>query len=285
MNAAVRLPDGLEASVGDGAETTGTGDATYPTRRLQRGLVLLDRGQDLCEEGVGFGVPVLKRGLQTVFPGGMDLHVTAEEPDWRVTAVYRLDLVERLAARRGTVRARLVYAAKDSLAAVHRRVPALRRPLTALSIALRRRLGLRTFYQPVGLVASVPVTYTVRGGESVVSIAVDLTGVPASVTEVVLMNELGAGHFDSYEDSSGASLTGSAVGTWDEVTAATASLVCSRRRIAFTLARVPGARLMCGREAVAGRLSWAGFGYSVRPGAPSFAYDVRVGRRPGGGAA
>jgi hypothetical protein len=284
VNAAVLLLDGIEARIDDEAGTVAGVGLAYPTRRLRSGLVLLDRGHDLCEEGVGFGVPVLKRGLQTVFPGGMALHVTEEGADWQATAVYRLDLVERMTGRGGTVRPRLVYAAKDSLAAVHRRVPALRRSLTATSNALRRRLGWRTVYEPVGLVASVPVTYTVRGGEGVVSIAADLTGVPKSVTEIVLMNELGAGHFDSYEDSSGASLTGTAVGTWDEVTAATASFVSSRRGLAFTLARAPGARLLRGREAVAGRLAWAGFGYSVRPGAPSFAYDVRVERRSAGGA-
>ena len=210
--------------------------------------------------------------------------MTAEGADWQVTAVYRLDLVERMTGRGGTVRPRLVYAAKDSLAAVHRRVPGCGGPSRRSPNTLRRRLGWRTVYEPVGLVASVPVTYTVRGGEGVVSIAADLTGVPGSVTEIVLMNELGAGHFDSYEDSSGASLTGAAVGTWDEVTAATASFVSSRRGLAFTLARAPGARLLRGREAVAGRLAWAGFGYSVRPGAPSFAYDVHVERRSAGGA-
>ena len=144
-----------------------------------------------------------------------------------MTAAYRMDLVERLVARGGgAVRPRLVYAAKDSLAAVHRRVPALRRPLTATSNTARRRLGWRTTYEPAGLVATVPVTYTVRAGESIVTVDVDLTGVPAGpVTEIVLMNELGAGHFDRYEDSSGAALTGAAVGTWDEVRAATASFV------------------------------------------------------------
>jgi len=282
VNAAVSLPGGIEALIDDGAETTATVGSAYPTGRLRCGLVLLDRGHDLSEEGVGFGVPVLKRGLQTVFPGGMELRVTTEEPDWQATAVYRLDLVERMKGRGGTVRPRLVYAAKDSLAAVQRRVPALRRPLTATSNALRRELGWSTVYEPVALVASVPVTYTVRGGEDVISVAADLTGVPASVTEIVLMNELGAGHFDRYEDSSGASLTGAAVGTWDEVTAATASFVSSRRRLAFTLARVSGARLLRGREAVDGRLAWAGFGYSVRPGAPSLAYDVHVERRSAG---
>ena len=229
---------------------------------------------------MGFGVPVLKRGVQTVFPGGMELTVSSQGPDWQVTAAYRLDLVERLTARSGgAVRPRVVYAARDSLAAVHRRVPALRRPLTATSNAVRRRLGWRTTFEPTALVAIVPVTYTVRGGEDVVSVAADLTGVPAgAVTEIVLMNELGAGALRPLRGLVRRLLAGAAIGTWDEVDAATASFVSSRRRLAFTLARVPGARLLRGRETVAGRLAWAGFGYSLRPGPPAFTYTVRVAR-------
>ena len=281
MNAAARLGEGLELRIADGPEhAVRMGRPAYPTRRLRQGLVLFDDGVDLSQEGVGFGVPVLKRGVQTVFPGGMELTVSSQGPDWQVTAAYRMDLVERLTARSGgAVRPRVVYAARDSLAAVHRRVPTLRRPLTATSNAVRRRLGWRTTFEPTAPVAIVPVTYTVRGGEDVVSVAADLTGVPdGAVTEIVLMNELGAAHFDRYEDSSGASLAGAAVGSWDEVDAATASFVSSRRRLAFTLARVPGARLLRGRETVAGRLAWAGFGYSLRPGPAAFAYAVRVER-------
>jgi hypothetical protein len=287
VNAAMRLQVGLDLRIDDGrARPLGGGPANapgpaYPTRRLQRGLLLFDEGQDLAEEGVGFGVPVLKRGMQTVFPGSMELTVTSEGAEWKVTASYRMELVERLRARGGaTVRPRLVYAAKDSLAAVHRRVPALRRPLTATSNAVRRRLGWATTYEPAGLVATIPVTYSGRDGDGVVRIIADLTGVPAGpITEVVLMNELGAGHFDRYEDSAGASLTGAAIGTWDEVGAATAAVVSSRRRVAFTLAQAPGSRLLRGREAIGRRLAWAGFGYVLRPGRPGFAYDVRFERR------
>ena len=84
MNAAVRLPDGLEVRIADGPDDAGrAGGPAYPTRRLQRGLVLFDDGRDLSEEGVGFGVPVLKRGLQTVFPGAMELTVTSKGPTGR----------------------------------------------------------------------------------------------------------------------------------------------------------------------------------------------------------
>ena len=281
MKVAVHLTDELELRIADEPVSAARGGRPdYPTLRLQRGLILFDDGIDLAEEGVGFGVPVLKRGLETVFPGGMELAVTAAGADWQVTAAYRLDLVERLTARGGgSVRPRLVYAARDSLAAVHRRVPALRRPLTVTSNAVRRRLGWSTTFSKTRLVATLPVTYTVRSGENLVSVAADLTGIPdGGITEIVLMNELGAGYFDRYADSSGAMLTGAAVGTWDDVRAATASFASSRRDVAFTLERVPGARLYRGREVVGGRLAWAGFGYSLRPGPPSFAYTVRLAR-------
>jgi hypothetical protein len=288
MLAAVRLPGGLELRICDdvapGAEgrpATGRPPSIgYPTGRLQKGLVLLDDGHDLSEEGVGIGVPVLKRGLQAVFPGAVTLAVRADGPTWRVTAAYRMDLVERLAGGRGgPVRSRSVYALRDVLAAAHRRVPALRAPLTALSNAARRRLAWATTFEKVPPVATIPVDYRVAEGGSVVAVAVDLRGVPAgAATEIALMTELGAGEFDRYEDAAGASLRGDAIGTWDSVDAATASFVSSRRGLAFTLAQAPGARLMRGREAVAGRLAWAGFGYVLRPGRPDFTYDVHISR-------
>jgi len=290
--AAVRLPGGLELRISDGGAAAAAGDppatgapatTSYPTGRLQKGLVLLDGGHDLSEEGVGIGVPVLKRGLQAVFPGSMTLAVLSEGPAWRVTATYRMDLVERLGGDRGgPVRSRSVYAVRDALAAAHRRVPALRAPLTALSNAARRRLGWVTTFVKVPPVATIPVDYRVAEGGSVVTVAVDLRDVPAGVaTEIALMNELGAGEFDCYEDAAGASLAGAAIGTWDTVDAATASFVSSRRRLAFALAQVPGGRLMRGRESVAGRLAWAGFGYVLRPGRPTLTYDVHISRVEG----
>jgi hypothetical protein len=173
-----------------------------------------------------------------------------------------------------------VYAARDVLAATHRRVPALRAPLTALSNAGRRRLGWLTTFEKVPPVATILVDHRVAEGGSIVTVRADLRDVPAdAATGIALMNELGAGEFDRYEDAAGSSLAGGAIGSWDVVDAATASFVSSRRGLAFTLAQVPGGRLMRGREAIAGRLAWAGFGYLLRPGPPGFTYDVRIERR------
>ncbi len=107
---------------------------------------------------------------------------------------------------------------------------------------------------------------------------VDLSGVPAAgLTEVVVMNELGAG-FDRYVDSAGVRLRRVAIGTWDLVGAERAAFLNSDARVAFSLAQARGARLYRGWEFVGSRLAWAGFGYSVEPARKTFAYDLTVER-------
>jgi hypothetical protein len=287
--ARIELGDGFSLRITDAAADPraarrGAAGTPYPTRRLQKGLLLYAGEQELAEEGVGLGVPVLKRGSQTVFPGALRLRSGASggtDPAREIAATYRMDLVERLAKARGggAVRPRALYAAKDSLAALHRRVPALRRPLTAVSSAGRRALGWSTTYEPSAFPANVPVTYAFRQGGRTVVITADLTGLAeAGFTEVVLMNELGAHEFDLYQDADGASLRGEAIGTWDAVTAPRARFASTRRGVAFSLAQTPGATLRRGREVVGSRLAWSGFGLSVRPSRGLFSYEVCIER-------
>jgi len=273
----IPLFDGLSLKIADRSGAAGS----YPTRRLQKGLLLLDGHQELAEEGVGFGVPVLKRGVQTVFPGEMELAWRRTGPLWEVTAVFGMDLVERLVRPGGaSLRSGVLYATKDSLAALHRRVPPLRGPLTAASAALRRMFGWVTTYEQAEVRARVKVTYTIDGEEGKIGVAVDMTGLPKDVTEVVLMNEQGGRHFDRYTDADGIDLRGDEIGTWDEVTAAQASFVSTARKVAFSLGPVEGARLSRGRELVGARLAWSGFGYSLPPTLNGFACAVHVERRP-----
>ncbi|HEY5275891.1 MAG TPA: hypothetical protein VIK38_05055 [Coriobacteriia bacterium] len=257
-----------------------TGGEGFPTRRLQKGLVLLLEGRDLAEEGVGLGVPILKRGIQTIFPGGMDLTWRRQGAVWEVTAVFDMSLVERIARPSGgSLKPRVLYAAKNSLAALHRRFPLLRRPLTATSIALRRTFAWVTTFEEAAFRAAVKVTYVIDSDEGRIDIAVDLTGLPAvGITEAVVMNEQGARHFDRYRDSDGTDLRGEAIGTWDEVTAAEAGFVSTADRVTFSLGQAQGARLSRGRELIGSRVAWSGFGYSLPPTLKEFGYTVRIER-------
>jgi hypothetical protein len=305
-------------TITDRAPSAGAHDGHYPAARLQRGLLLVCPGRDLAEEGVGFGVPILKRGAQTVFPGAMELRqggapggegTTGAEgapgseaasgrngADWQATAIFEMNLVERLAARGSTgpgpeagpgdgrsgapgggPRSRSFYAVRDALAALHRRVPPLRGLLTATSNAVRRGFGLVTTFEETTTVATLGVTYEVRGDGGLVHITVDLTGLPADgLSEVVVMNELGARCFDQYRDSDGTRLRSAEIGTWTRVTAGKASLLCGAAGVEFSLGQEPGARLYRGWELVGSRLAWAGFGYAVQRAGESFGYDVSI---------
>ncbi len=276
MKTSFLLPDGVWLEIGrrpaDAEE--------YPTRRLRKGLLLHHENQELAQEGVGFGVPILKRGVQTIFPGGIELARQCRGPVCEVTAAFHMSLVEHLA---GPGDARLkpqwLYAAKDSLAALHRRSPSLRGPLTATSTALRRTFGWVTRFEESGFHATVRVRYTIHTEEGKVHVAVDMTGLPQEgVTEAVVMNEQGARSFDRYRDADGTALQGKEIGTWDRVTAATASFVSTRHQVAFSLGQVDGAKLHRGRELIGSRVAWAGFGYSLPPTLQTFAYDLTIER-------
>lgn len=260
-------------------QVSNNGDS-YPTSRLQKGLILIANGQELVEEGVGFGVPVLKFGVKTIFPGAIELADLNGSRDQEVTAVYRINLEEKLTGQNlQSVQSRSLYRIKNHLADVYRHFPATRRPLTAMSNALRRGFGWQTTFEETGCSYSVKVHYVVNRQAGTISVVVDTVGLPRDdITEVVVMNEQGARYFETYSDSSGALLHGEAIGTWEEVTAESASFLNRTHQLAFTVRTIAAARLFRGRELIGSRLAWSGFGYSFPPTIERIGYQVRIER-------
>ncbi|MGA2504124.1 MAG: hypothetical protein ABSG01_08550 [Anaerolineales bacterium] len=254
-------------------------DQKYPTAHLQKGFILLDEGVELTEEAVGFGVPVVKRGLQTIFPGDVSLTWQKEGTTWVVTAQFKLNLVEKITrGGNGNVGNGSFYALKDFLAEVIRRFPIFRRLLTNISSLLRRIFNWKTNYAAEGALTEVKVNYTIEAGTGKTMVDIDLSDLPADLTEVVVMNEQGAHAFDRYQDTSGNYFQGEEVGCWDEVEAEEAWFESSARRVAFGLSKVKGARLFRGRELIGSRLAWAGFGYSFPPSIQRFQYEFKIKR-------
>ena len=277
-------PVKLSAPIGDGLEVKISdrprGDE-YPTARLQKGLLLFHEGRDLAEEGVGFGVPILKRGALTVFPGAVQLDERRDGPRRVISAAFQMNLVERLAGTEGRgPSSAAFYALRDLLAALHRRLPALRGPLTMVSNIVRQRRGWVTTFEETDTWATLAVTYDIDG-DARIGITIDTTGLSErGISEVVVMNELGARQFDQYLDSDGLRLRGRRIGTWHDVRAARACFASTGSRVAFSVRQVEGAKLYRGREIVGSRLAWSGFGYSLRPQRENFAFEVRIERAP-----
>jgi hypothetical protein len=218
-------------------------------------------------------------GLQTLFPGSVRLEWPSEGSPEPIRARYRLGLVEKF-ARVGSqpVDGRLFYTAKNLLAEVIRRWPMSRNALTATSSALRRTFGWETTYVDAGFATEVEVTYRVDADSGRLSVEIETENLPAETTEVVMMNEQGAHHFDRYGDASGLALEERRIGCWDKVRGEVAWFESSRRKVSFKLGQAEGAQLFRGRELVGSRLAWAGFGYSFKPSLERLRYDLTIAR-------
>ena len=122
------------------------------------------------------------------------------------------------------------------------------------------------------------MSYLIHADQSRVVIGADFGGLSRrGLTQIVLMTECGATAFCAYRDSSGLALEGAEVGAWEEVDAELAGFCDPTSGAFFEVERRDRARLFRGRESVAGRLSWSGFGYVLPPSAKAFEYAVRIG--------
>lgn len=255
------------------------GKKEYPTARLQKGLLLLDHGQELSDEGVGFGVPVLKKRFKTIFPGEVALTCLRNGPTWEITAKFKLNLIEKISTRKDEyVESRLIYAVKHLLAAMMRRLPFARDLLTSVSSKVRELFNWETTYAYSNFSTDLEVIYKIDPEIGKLTVEIDANHLPRDITEVVLMNEQGACVFNQYLDTSGIALEGEKIGCWDEVNADQAWFASTGHKILFKLSQVKGARLFRGREFIGSRLAWAGFGYSFPPSIKNIRYEMSIER-------
>lgn len=252
----------------------------YPTCKIQKGLVLVHENRDLSEEGIGFAVPVLRFAHETIFPGNACVS-TEKDGDISVVNIdYDMNLVERMAVKSSErIDCEGFYRIKEYFSWLHREYPKLRRVLVRSSNSLRRNFGIESRFEKIACAGIVSVVNTVNTNNGTIHVGVDINNMKKEgCTEVNIMNELGANHFDRYCDSNGLFLKGNAIGTWDEIFAEEASFIDSCENIAFTLNKKKGARMFRGRELAAGRLAWSGLAYRLPGNTINFAYDMRIGR-------
>jgi len=250
----------------------------FPTDGIAKAPSLSLGGLDLSEEGVGFGLPVVKSPDGSIFPGAVEYRPNAADAS-RFAIAFEMNLVERLSRKGGrSFETKALNLVKEALASIHRGLPFTRRALTAVSNSLRAVFGLDTRFVPVPAIGTILVEYRVERHSGRIAIGARADGLELDpATRIVLMNEAGAKRFDRYEDSSGNSLRGSAIETWRRVDAETANFIDGSSGSFFSAKRKPGATLYRGRELVKDRLSWAGLAYVLSPGSRAFDYEIEVG--------
>lgn len=170
----------------------GSNQDCYPTSRIQKGLVLLRDGQDLSEEGVGFGVPVLKIGREAVFPGSGVWKTELKGNYATIEADYSMNLVGRLAIGGRRIDCRTFYRAREWLASQYRRHPELRKGILYGAELSRMVMSMKDAFVEVPTVGSVKTVYSIMDDR--VRVDLDLQGVPSGNEKVTAFSQVSRKH-------------------------------------------------------------------------------------------
>ncbi len=248
----------------------------YPACRIQKGPVLVHGNKDMSEEGLGFGVPILKFGQRVIFPGRGHITSRKEEERTFVKIDYDLNLAETMSFKGRRIKSSPFYRITEYLSGLHREYPFTRELLTQSSIALRQIFEIETEFEEVPSSGLASVEYDICT-DGMIHVSVDLSLIKKEgCTEVMIMNEQGANYFDTYCDSKGTILVGNAIGSWQENSCDEVSFIDSYDGLTFTLPKIPGSKMFYGRELVENHLAWSGIAYSLSPHIQNFAYDIKI---------
>jgi hypothetical protein len=243
------------------------------TGALQKGLVLLIDGQELIEEGVGFGLPIVKYMDKTFFSSKAEVSMSKTGSGYKLTKVFTLDTVSIKKFGRATYIDDSLYSPVrktfQSLYFKHKKLA----PLFNKAMELRELANIKTEFTTVKPRGTVTINYHIQ--PTGVNIEANFSKVALNkCCEVLVLNEQGSGVFQKYTDSNGSHLIGNKIGAWETVTADKATLQNAKEQISFTLQNDLDATLFRGWERTRKRFSWAGLSYSMRPNNGTFSYSI-----------
>ena len=242
---------------------------------LQKGLVLLLDGKELIEEGVGFGVPVVKYEDKTFFSSKAHVSIKKIGSDCTLTKAYVLDTISLKKFGSSSYIDDSLYSpirkTFQSLYLKHKKL----NPVFNKVMELRDLAKIKTEFVAVKPRGIVTVTYRCR--PETIHVQADFSKVKLNkCQEILVLNEQGSSIFQKYVDSNGLNLIEKQIGAWETVTAQTASLQSRSGRISFSLQNEGGAAFFRGWERTRKRFSWAGLNYSMRPSDSSFSYSIGI---------
>jgi hypothetical protein len=242
---------------------------------LHKGLVLVLDGQELIEEGIGFGVPVVKYEDKTYFSRTAECRNLEDGDHPTLLKSFVLDTVSHKRIGKAAYINDKFYSVVRRLFERAYLAHKGLRPVFNTLMELRGTVKVQTEFVRVKPRGTVTVKYVCQPGN--IWINVDLSNLElAGCKEIVILNEQGSTFFRQYFDSDGLRLFDGKIGAWEAVRAKEASLSDMRGTLRFTLERRNSSTLFRGWEKTRGRFSWAGLGYSLHSRPLAFAYVIKL---------
>ncbi len=245
------------------------------TSHIQKGLVLLVDGEEVVEEGVGFGTPVVICRDRPFFSGSAKTSFHQEKDYSKLTKSFTMDTISKKKFRRSFYLNDIVYRfVQRRFYNVYTLNNTLASALTPI-IELMKSAGIETDFQKVNSIGSVSVEYTCFPGS--IEIEARFCGLnKKGCSQVLILNEQGASFFRRYLDANGVSLQDNQIGPWEPTGAGEVSLFNVQETTGFSLKSKEDAKLFRGREKIRNRYSWVGFCYSLPPDTSTFQYVIKL---------
>ena len=237
--------------------------------------MLIVDGEELIEEGVGFGAPVALYEDRPYFSRTAECFLQTEEDGTVLVKKFLLDAVSR--KRIGSAFYvndgfyKFFHELYHATYVNHKRLtPAFNRLME-----LRRIFRVTTEFVKVKPRGKVTVRYMCRPNS--LQVEVSLSAMEKDrCKEILILNEQGASFFRRYSDTDRVTLVDVQIGAMETVKAEKASLTNMNGTISFSLRNIEGTVFFRGREKTRGRFSWAGLGYMLKPSFNDFKYNIEL---------
>lgn len=243
----------------------GSGDSSP----LQKGLIMLVKGQPVCGEGVGFGVPALEYPEKVFF----STSAKVEARDDELIKYFSIDAFSRKAWKERYPIENGIYSAIQSRLAKRYQTDKNSRSLLTSLMKLQYLLGVKLSFQRVTPRGIVKITYQLAGNG--VKVRVDCSKIADEIPERLLIFNEQSGDFNLYEDGF-EKLRNHEIGVWELSPSKRACLTNSDARTTFCVETIPGAELYRGRELLRPRLDWSGFCYAIPAFKERFCYTIKI---------
>jgi hypothetical protein len=251
---------------------------------VQKGLVpsLRGGGSDLCEEGLGVGVPILQYRRDFYFPGSSKISNPSEglSVGWSKRFVFNLiERRQRLHRQVGALSWVLprilnwIYKSRSGRWLL-RLTPLIKTPL---SLAFAWEQAPPTFFKvhPRGNAHTQYIQKT-HGGK--VFVTLDLNPQREGLQHIYICNELGGTLFTEYYDSEGVRLVGEDISPWAQVSGRWAIFGSKQLNLGFRVDFPKQGVVFRGREVIpAQHVFWSGIIFRLSPATTRVSYQVQLG--------
>jgi len=241
---------------------------------LQKGLVFVYQGKEMIGEGTGFGVPIVRYGDKTYFPGSATMQIFQRNGSTVATKDYALNMVSEKTFGGAKIDNRLMHRLARLQEAIYQKHRQLS-PIMLRSWHMSNRIGVRINFVQRKPIGDVLVTYQVDS--QIVHVKADFRLTEKNrLQRIFLLNEQGARFFRKYYDSNNTVLFDEEIGAWEKVEADWACVSDKGREAGFRLWTVKDSILHRGREFLAGSLDWIGLDYEAGPDRTNFGYEIET---------